>query len=35
MPTLKTIALIEEDGKVRTEEDAHGLVGGLVSYAMV
>jgi hypothetical protein len=35
MPTLKTITVIEEDGKVRTEEEAHGLVGALASYALV
>lgn len=35
MPTLKTITVIEEDGKVRTEEEALGLVGALASYALV
>lgn len=35
MPTLKTITVIEKDGKVRTEEEAHGLVGALASYALV
>lgn len=34
MPTLKTITVIEEDGKVRTDEEALGLVIALVSYAL-
>ncbi|WP_431286277.1 hypothetical protein [Roseateles chitinivorans] len=35
LPTLKTITVIEEDGQVRTEEEAYGLVGNLVSYSML
>ena len=35
VPTLKTITVIQEDGNVRTEEDANGLVMTLVSYACV
>lgn len=35
MPTLKTITVIEEDGQVRIEEEAHGLVAALASYALV
>ena len=33
MPTLKTITVIQEDGKVRTEENAHGLLSTLAMYA--
>lgn len=35
MPTLKTITVIQEDGNVRTEEDADGLLTSLASYACV
>ncbi|MGM9480350.1 hypothetical protein ACS5PN_04065 [Roseateles sp. NT4] len=35
MPTLKTITVIEEDGKVRTEEEENGLVGTVISYGLV
>ena len=33
MPTLKTVTVIQEDGNVRTEEDANGLLAVVAGYA--
>lgn len=34
MPTARTVTVIQENGKVRTEEDAHGLWSLLATYAL-